>query len=304
MAKNWMAHPWVDRFIPDHRRQVEDQIFSDAHGLVMIQDMEAALDRLIEFGKQVKTTQTFKKSGKTFYFRLRVNQKRMRLLSYETYKSEAAIKKRVTIEYVRKAYNPGSKQNRFKEAYIQYRKNGETYLRSIRKSRFFQGVFYKLEQLDDQLLGRIPTAEPASSPALTTEDKHFVDSSEEPFQFIYKTESHIKLARSGLSRASERCLMEIVQEAREITKHYELLDLEERYTIKRMLQKDIPSLLEAYRLLSPDNQLIRQEELTLTLRQMRSTLEELHHKADALKAERVDYLFKLHEKRYPPKDQR
>lgn len=304
MAKNWMAHPWVDRFVPDHRRQVEDQIFSDAHGLVMIQDIEAALDRLIEFGKQVKTTQTFKKSGKTFYFRLRVNQKRMRLLSYETYKSEAAIKKRVTIEYVRKAYNPGSKQNRFKEAYIQYRKNGETYLRSIRKSRFFQGVFYKLEQLDDQLLGRIPTAEPVSSSALTTEDKHFVDSSEEPFQFIYKTESHIKLARSGLSRASERCLMEIVQEAREITKHYELLDLEERYTVKRMLQKDIPSLLEAYRLLSPDSQLIRQEELTLTLRQMRSTLEELHHKVDALKAERVDYLFKLHEKRYPPKDQR
>ncbi|WP_252311847.1 hypothetical protein [Sinobaca sp. H24] len=304
MAKNWMAHPWVDRFIPDHRRQVEDQIFSDAHGLVMIQDIEAALDRLIEFGKQVKTTQTFKKSGKTFYFRLRVNQKRMRLLSYETYKSEAAIKKRVTIEYVRKAYNPGSKQNRFKEAYIQYRKNGETYLRSIRKSRFFQGVFYKLEQLDDQLLGRLPALEPAASSALTTEDKHFVDSSEEPFQFIYKTESHIKLARSGLSRASERCLIEIVQEAREITQHYDLLDLEERYTVKRMLQKDIPSLLEAYRLLSPDNQLIRQEELTSTLRQMRSTLEGLHRKVDALKAERVDYLFKLHEKRYPPKDQR
>ncbi|MFB4163355.1 hypothetical protein ACE1TI_05840 [Alteribacillus sp. JSM 102045] len=305
MTKDWLTHPWLEKFLPDHLRPVDDHIFSDAHGLDLVHDTEAALDRLIQHGKQVKTAQTFKKNGKTFHFRLKINQKRMKLLSYETPKSEAAIKKRIIIEYIRKAHLPKSRQNRFKEATVQYIKNGQTFVRSIQKSNFFQGIFYKCELLDEVLLGGLmekstsnhQTAHSFSS--APKEDKEFIQSSEEPFSFIKELESFLEPQYKILGNLLENRLKRLIEEIERTGKIYELLEIEEKYTIKRLLQKDIPSLIKTYLSLSSDYKNARTEQLYETLTKMEINIRAMREKAEYTKVEKMEQLLKLYEKRYP-----
>ncbi|MFZ4452341.1 hypothetical protein [Salibacterium aidingense] len=305
MAKDWLMHPWLERFLPDHLRPVDDHIFSDAHGLVIVQETEAALDRLIDYGKQVKSAQTFKKNGKTFHFRLKINQKRMKVLSYETHKSEAAIKKRIVIEYIRKAYLPKSRQNRCKEATVQYIKNGQTFVRSIQKSSYFQGVFDKLELLDEALLGGLiekktnhdlSVSAPSPEP---TEDKDLIHSSEEPFYYIRELEEKRERSWGALPSMIDNRLKLLLEETQEAGSVYDSLDIEERYTVKRMLTRDIPSLLDTYLTLSEENRQQQTKQLYEALVKMEVNIRTLREKAEVTKVDKMEQLLELSERRYP-----
>ncbi len=305
LTKDWLTHPWLEKFLPDHLRPVDDHIFSDAHGLVLVQDTEAALDRLIHHGKQVKSAQTFKKNGKTFHFRLKINQKRMKLLSYETPKSEAAIKKRIIIEYLRKTHLSKKRPNRFKEATVQYIKNGQTFVRSIQKSRYFEGLFYKFELLDDALLGGLiekTSANPtASSLPDSMEDKELIQSSEEPYPYIRELEEFLANHYDKLGKLIENRLKRLLEETERTGNVYELLDIEEKYTLKRLLQRDVPSLIKTYLSLSSDLKTAQTEQLYETLTKMEVNIRTIREKAEHTKVEKMEQLLKLYEKRYPGK---
>ncbi|RSL33405.1 hypothetical protein D7Z54_10585 [Salibacterium salarium] len=302
MAKDWLMHPWLEKFLPDHLRPVDDHIFSDAHGLVLIQETEAALNRLIEHGKQVKSAQTFKKNGKTFHFRLKINQKRMKLLSYENHKSEAALKKRIVIEYIRKAYVPKSRQTRCKEATVQYIKNGQTYVRSIQKSKYFNGVFEKLEMLDDALLGglieKTSTHSTPLSPPESREDQDFIHSSEEPFYFIQHLDNKIESSWQSLDYLLENRLKKLLEETYLTGFVYDSLDIEERYMVKRMLQTDIPSLVDTYLSLSEENKEKQKEQIYEALVKMEVNIRSLREKAEHFKMDKMEQLLELNERRY------
>ncbi|RSL33755.1 hypothetical protein D7Z54_08670 [Salibacterium salarium] len=302
MSKDWLMHPWLEKFLPDHLRPVDDHIFSEAHGIVLIQETEAALNRLIEYGKQVKSAQTFKKNGKTFQFRLKINQKRMKLLSYETHKSEAALKKRIVIEYIRKAYAPKSKQKRYKEATVQYIKNGQTYVRGIQKSKYFNGIMEKLELLDDALLGGLIENKSTETVTSSTaqepkEDKEFIHSSEEPFHFIQQLENKIK-SDWKLDNLLENRLKQLLEETHLTGYMFDSLDIEERYTIKRMLQTDIPSLIDTYLSLSEENKKKQIEQIYEALVKMEINIRSLREKAEYAKVNKMEQLLELNQRRY------
>lgn len=308
MERNWLSHPWIEKFLPDHLRPVDDHIFSDAHGTEIIQEIENALDRLIEYGQQVKGAQTFKRNGKTFQFRLKINQKRMRLLSYETARSEAAIKKRIIIDYKRKSYDPKDNSKRFKEATVQYIKNGQTYVRSIQKSALFQNVFQKMEQLDDALLGKlikeptpIKTTNHSPSPS---DEKQIVEASEEPCQYLRAVEEAMKNHWSSLEDMIQSRLQRLIEEAYRINTIYLDLDVEEKYTFKRMLQKDIPSLVNTYLSLNEEQKKQKTEPLYESLIKMELSLRSMREKTEHEKTEKMEQLLKLNEKRYAPRSRR
>ncbi|SFE35490.1 hypothetical protein [Alteribacillus iranensis] len=300
MDKSWLSHPWIERFLPDHLRPVDDHIFSDAHGTEIITETEAALNRLIQYGEQVKGAQTFKKNGKTFQFRLKINQKRMRLLSYETPKSEAAIKKRIIIEYTRKAYAPKNSQKRFKEATVQYIKNGQTYVRSIQKSHLFQNVFHKLEELDDALLGKLMKRDdaPLSPPPVRSEEKPVINTTEEPKQLLRAIETLYHEEWRGLDSILLNRLDHLLQESRQIIEMFDELDIEERYMLKRMLQKDIPSLIDTYHSLTNEQKQVKKEQLYEALIKMELKLKAIREKTEQQNAEKMEQLLKLNDKRY------
>ncbi|MGY4690050.1 hypothetical protein [Salibacterium sp. K-3] len=303
MAKDWLLHPWLERFLPDHMRPVDDHIFTDAHGLVIVQETEAALDRLIEYGKQVKPAQHFKKNGKMFHFRLKVNQKRMKLLSYENHKSEAAIKKRIVIEYIRKTYLPKERQNRCKEATVQYIKNGQTFVRSIQQSTYFQGIFDKLEQLDDALLGGLirtgaPVA-PADAEEQPEKEKELIHSSDEPFYQLKELENKKEEAWRELPPLINNRLASLLEEIRRTGQLFDSLDVENRYTVKRMITKDIPSLIDTFLSLSGENRDKQTEQLYEALVKMEVNIRSLREKTEHVKVEQMEQLFELNERRYP-----
>ncbi|MFB5661735.1 hypothetical protein [Alteribacillus sp. HJP-4] len=306
MAKDWMSHPWIEKFLPDHLRPVDDHIFSDAHGLVIIKEMETALDRLIEYGKQVKSAQTFKKNGKTFHFRLKINQKRMKLLCFETPQSEAAIKKRITIDYVRKAYQPKNRSHRIKEATVQYIKNGQTFVRSIQKSTYFQNVFYKLEMLDEVLIGslinrRPEIAETSPTAPARQEDKDLVQSSEEPFNYMKNINYQLNNEWKQIGSLLENRLNRLLEETHRLGLLYDLLDVEERYTVKRMLNNDIPSLINTYLSLAEEQQKTQTEHVYEALTKMEISVRATREAAEHTKLEKMEQLLQLNEKRYSGK---
>ncbi|MFD2704497.1 hypothetical protein [Salibacterium lacus] len=305
MAKDWLLHPWLERFLPDRMRPVDDHIFSDAHGLVIVQETEGALDRLIEYGRQIKSSQNFKKNGDTFHFRLKVNQKRMKLLSYENHKSKAAIKKRIVIEYFRKSYLPKNRQKRCKEATVQYIKNGQTFVRSIQQSTYFQGIFDKLEQLDDALLGDlIQNQSPAAGAAEHKDgepsgEKDFIHSGEEPFHQLMELEKKKTESWQELPALINNRLSSLMEEIRRTGDLFDTLDVEDRYTIKRMLTKDIPSLVDTFLSLSSDNRGKQTEQLYEALVKMEVNVGKLREKTEHTKVEQMEQLIELNERRYP-----
>ncbi|SDH05671.1 hypothetical protein SAMN05192534_101469 [Alteribacillus persepolensis] len=306
LTRDWLSHPWFEKFLPDHLKPVDDHIFSDPHGLVLIEDTERALERLIQHGKQVKSSQTYKKNGKTFHFRLKINQKRMKLLSYETPKSEAAIKKRIIIEYLRKTYVTKSRRaSRLKEASIQYIKNGQTFVRSIKKSRHFEQIFSKLETLDDALLRGLidkpaADAKPASVPH-STQDKDFIQSSEEPLPSIRELKEFLIPHCHQLETLLENRLKRLLEEAEQIAEVFDVLDVEEKYIVKRLLKRDIPSLIQTYLSLPHDKQTEQTEPLYETLTKMELNIRSIREKTEDMKIEKMEQLLRLYDKRYPSK---
>lgn len=295
LAKDWLTHPWIERWLPDHLRPVEDHIFTEAHGLDIVMEIESALDRLIEHAERVKHAQQFKKNGKTFRFRLKVNRKRMKMLAYETPSSEAAIKKRIVIDYLRKGIDANKRKNRLKDATVQYLKNGQTYIRSIKHSSHFQTVFYKLEILDDALFGRaISATPPSSTPAKKTESKD----GEHPFSLVHSLENKLTMEWQTLDDMLTNRLTELLEELKRVEPVYHYFDIEERYMIKRMLQQDIPSLIETYLSLSKNHQQERFEKVYEALVHMEVTIKKLRHESERVKVEKMDQLLKLTEKRY------
>lgn len=296
LSKGWLSHPWIERWLPDHLRPVDEHIFSDAHGLDIVLEMEQALDRLIQHAKRVQHAQQFKKNTKTFRFRLKVNRKRMKLLAYETPSSEAAIKKRIIIEYLRKGFDAKKRKNPLKRATVQYLKNGQTYIRSIKHSSYFHTVFYKLDLLDDALSGR-PISTSASPPSPSREKKD-ERKGEALHSLVQSLENKLSFDWRSLDNMLTNRLTELLAEMKQALSVYSHFDIEERYMLKRMLQQDIPSLIETYLSLSKTHQQERFEKVYEALVQMEISIRKLRVETERVKVDKMDQLLKLTEKRY------
>ncbi|WP_100398610.1 hypothetical protein [Bacillus sp. FJAT-44742] len=303
MFKQWLEDVWFDKLLPDHLKPVDQHIFSDAKGLQLIEDTEAVLDTLINNGKQTKMPHSYKKNGGTFQFRLKVNRKRMKLLSYDTTKSEAAIKKRIIILYQRK-YHHGSRGHRIKEASVQYIKNGKTYVRSLQKSRYFQGIFYKLNVLDDVFLGQLIEPDKKAPPSLAKkkiqEEKISEQTSlpKEYSELLSECRHRLIYKWSLLPSPHQNRLRRLVEETEKLLVYAHKLDVEERYVCKRMLQKDIPVLLETYLSLSSENQEEQKEPLYEALTKMEINIRSMQESIEVSKAEEMKKLFRINEQRY------
>lgn len=77
-----------------------------------------------------------------------------------------------------------------------------------------------------------------------------------------------------------------------------MLEIEERYTIKRMLSEDIPNLLHTYLSLNAANQLAQKENLFVALSKMELTLMRYAEQLEQLRLQKMEHIIKVNEQRY------
>ena len=299
VVKDWLTTSIQEFFLPERLRSVDDHIFSDPNGLSLIKEIEAVIDKIITHALEkgpLKGTQVFKKNGRTFKLKLKVSQKRLKLMSFDTHLSPSAIKKRVVMTFARQqTYKPQKKP--LKEGLVYYMKNGKSHVRSIQKSPFFQGLLEKFIQLDAALEGHAPTAvanaQSATEEVAPGKDEQIEQSSyEKAIRELYRQNSELPQALSNR-------LQQLLEEITALTPALHLFSVEDRYQIKRMIDEDIPELLKAYRGLDEEAQSTQMSRVYEALTKMELTLQRLLEQEDRAKNDRFEYLLKLNEKRYP-----
>ncbi|PSL50564.1 hypothetical protein B0H94_103176 [Salsuginibacillus halophilus] len=302
--KSWIQHGWLQPFLPDHLKPVDDHIFTDRHGTRLIEDVEHALEQAVEHASTKPTGRqyyTFKRNRQTMRFKLKVNKKRMKLTAYETQHAEAAVTKRIVIDYTRKYYEPKNQSKRLKEASIHYIKNGRTYARSIQHSERFTTVFLLIEQLDEMLLGTLsPETRKAGTPTQTpaAETEQPLKRSHELDEKLYACERIVKTYNERIPAPVSERLRRFLKAASDLSPLYEQLDVEERYNLRRMLDKDIPELLSTFNELTEQTQQEETENLYAALVQMELTVQRMQERMKTDYAERWEQLMKLNELRY------
>ncbi|MBB6449092.1 hypothetical protein HNR44_001041 [Geomicrobium halophilum] len=297
--KDWFGSSWHEFFLPERLRAVDDHIFSDPNGLSLIKESEAVIEKIItrvlENGP-VKGTQVYKKNGRTFKLRLKVSQKRLSLMCFDTHLSPSAIKKRIVITIARQhSYKPNGKL--MKEGLVYYMKNGKSHVRSIQKSPFFHGITEKLLQLDSALDGHAPTMVTGGTSATLETDSPSKNQQSEQARYEQAIRS---LSHHGfdLPQALANRLDTLLDELSSLIPSLHLLSIEDRHQIKRMVNEDIPFLLEAYQDLDEDSQSAQMSRLYEALTKMEITLQHLQEHDHQAKHDRFEYLLKLNEKRY------
>ncbi|WP_156816910.1 hypothetical protein [Salsuginibacillus kocurii] len=300
--KDWFEQQWLKFLLPDHLKPVDDQIFSDPNGLAIVKETEAALEKIIHHAistQAKKPAQTFKKNDQSFKMRLKINQKRFKLLSYETAQSDAAIKKRIVIECLRKYEQPKSRAKRLKEASVHYMKNGKTYVRSLHKSPHFQRIFNQLDQLDDALLGQLRNVPSASQQ--TRDQLENSTGSKEVDQLqgaLASLKRDIRRQEGKFNHVLTHRLSILIDQLEPLSSKAEQLDIEERHHIRRLITKDLPTLIEAYETLPAEKQESEMEAFYEALIKMELNIQQFQASINAEKENHWEQLLRLNNVRY------
>ncbi|WP_042413926.1 hypothetical protein [Geomicrobium sp. JCM 19038] len=296
--KDWLTTSWRERFIPERMRTVDDQIFSDPNGLSLIKESEAILDKIIAHmlkNGPIRGSQVYKKNGRTFKLRLKVSQKHVKLLTFDTHVSPSAIKKRFVLSYTRSEHSRGS-QKMLKEGSVYYMKNGKSHVRSIMKSPYFHGIIQKMQHIDGAMDGHAPTSfidppipeeSPKASKEVQTEQDHYTTSL-----------NYLTMQKHDLPEPIQNRLQQLLERLNPFQHQLRQLSVEDRYQVKRMAQEDIPNLISAYKELDNEEQEEQMPRIYEALTKMELVISKLEENDEQLKNERFDYLIRLNERRY------
>ncbi|MBU8907326.1 hypothetical protein [Desertibacillus haloalkaliphilus] len=305
MFKSLVELPWVERFLPERLKPVNDELLSNAHSQLLIKETEKLLDKSAKQAPKPNSTQTFKKKEKEYVITLKIKKRKISILAYDTKQSGAAIKKRFFIECFRKYIKEKNGRGKCVEATIQYIESGKTYIRSIKKSPHFQSVFDCMSKLDDAMIGQLIN----SPPSVVTMDRNNDDEElsktpSELQQLMTETEQLIdKQDKFVIDPIIQSRLSRLLSQTEMLIPDFELLDIEERHLIKRMLREDLPNLIETYVSLSPQNQAIQKESLFIAISKMELTAITLTERLEQTRLQKMEHLLKLNELRYSNQNQ-
>lgn len=286
---------WLEIFLPNHYRPVEDEILADEYSLKLLEETERILDKLIEQGNKYNSNRTIRKRHLEYKIVIKIKKKKISLTIADTHLSKSKYKKRIYLQSYRKYYKTNKGSRKWIETIIQYTKNGKTYVRNVAKSPYLHAIFYKIDRLDDALIGQL-IDNPVDQLSYTT---HQIEKDSEIRQLYLEAKrlfTHNK--QLSLDPLIENRLKRILEETEKLLPDYYLLEIEERYTIKRMLNEDIPNLLHTYLSLSVNNQLAQKENLFVSLSKMELTLINYSEKLEGLRLQKMEHIMRVNEQRY------
>lgn len=299
MLMGWMELPWLERFLPNRLRTVNDEILADQKSIDLLQETERILDKLIEQGNKYNNKRTIKKRHLEYKIFIKITRKKISLAFQDTHLSKATYKKKFYIQCFRKYYKAENGVGKCLEASIHYLDNGKTYVRSIRKSPFLQAIFFKIDRLDDALIGQLIDQNYTQQERYPVIGNDKAERNQETKLLLMESKRLLQHhAKLGLDPLLEHRLEQIMNRTEKLMPHFLLLDIEERYIVKRMLREEIPTLIHTYLSLSIENQLTQKENVFVALSKMELKLIQLEEDMEKARMDKIDHLLKLNELRY------
>ncbi|UOE92271.1 hypothetical protein [Alkalihalobacillus sp. LMS39] len=309
MWKDLFDMSWMEKFLPDRMRTVRDDILSDQATLDLLQETERILGKLIEQTSKYQQNRTLQKKTINYKIIIKIRKKRIKLQIQDTYQSRSPIKKRIYIDCYRKHFKAVNGIGKVKDSTIHYIENRKSYVRNVRKSPYLQPIFYKIDMLDDALLGRLidDTKTPPTLPSTSATDEinnktQSPQKNEEMKILLHDTKRLLQHKNSfSLDPLLENRLERIIKQTDKLVPHFELLDIEDRHTVKRMFREDIPNLIYTFLSLSKENQLEQKENVFVALSKMELNIIRLTEELERNRVERMNHLLKLNDARYSDK---
>ncbi|MCT8138959.1 hypothetical protein H1D32_15310 [Anaerobacillus sp. CMMVII] len=161
-----------------------------------------------------------------------------------------------------------------------------------------QGILYKLDMLDDALIGRlVKNNEHEIRPQAT--NSPLTEKQEELRNLLVEMK---RITNHNLSLAVdpmiEHRLGRVLQHIEKITPDFHLLDIEERHMIKRILREDLPNLLHSYVSLSQLQRLEQKENVFVAISRIELKILRIVDQMEKMKLERMEHLLRLNKVRY------
>lgn len=286
---------WLEIFLPNRYRLVDDEILADEYSLKLLTETERILDKLIEQGNKYNSNRTIRKKHLEYKITIKIKKKKISVTIADTHLTKSRYQKKIFLQSYRKYFKTNKGARKWIDTTIQYTKNGKTYVRNVAKSPFLHAIFYKIDRLDDALIGQLIAA-PVDQLSYTT---HQIEKDSEIKQLYLEAKrlfTHNK--QLAIDPLIENRLKRILDETEKILPDFSLLEIEERYTIKRMLNEDIPNLLHTYLSLSVSNQIAQKENLFISLSKMELTLINYSEKLESLRLNKMEHIMRVNEQRY------
>ncbi|MFV8828295.1 hypothetical protein [Alkalihalobacterium sp. APHAB7] len=297
MLNRLLEIPWIESILPDRLRPVQDEILSDEATLETLHEAERILEHVIKQSGKYSKNRTVKKKHHEYVITVKIKKKMISLTILDTYYSKSKYKKRIYIQCYRKYFKADHGVGKCKEASIHYTKNKKTFVRSVKKSPFTQNLFYKIDKLDDALLGQLIQSD--NKEENYTPQTNQLKSNDQVKSLVMETNRLISHTRKlHIDPLIEKRLEQIIDHTEMLLPDFSLLEIEERHMMKRMLNEDIPNLVHTYLSLSPENKKEQRENVFVTLSKMELTLIRLKEDLEKARVQRMEHLLKLNHLRY------
>lgn len=294
--------PLLEKLLPARHRPVNDELLQDTHTKTLLQSTEQLLDEIIEKSPtSLRYRKTFTNNSTEYAIRVKISKKKINLVLADTHRSSAPLKKKITIECYRKYMKEKNGLGKCIKSTISYKENERTIIRSVRKSPYFQAIFYKIDLLDDTLLSKLIDQNRSFQNKLLTQKPALLNKGEDGHvevamdlqRFLQHQKYHLVLDSLLESR-----LHSLLSQTKVLIPELHLLELEDRHMIKRMIRNDLPQLVHAYVALSPKDKELHKEDVFLTLSKMELKIIHITKKLNDSRVKRMEHLLKLNEMRY------
>jgi hypothetical protein len=290
--------PFFESWLPDRLKPVNDEFISDQYSQALILETENFIDGVIQLTEINRINRTFKKKTNQVKIFLKIKKKRIRLDFSDQKFSEAPIKKRVIIDVYRKMYKAKNGVGKVVEATIYYTYQGQSHVRSVKRSPFSKGLFYKLDMLDDALMGLL-VKHNEQELIISTPNRALSEKNQEIKDLLIdikrmtnenQTLTYDPIITSRLKR--------IVHHIEKTVPDFQLLEIEERHMLKRVLREDLPKLLHSYTALTTGQQLEQKENIFIALSRIELNIIDLLKQMETMKLARMEHLLRLNKVRY------
>lgn len=214
---------------------------------------------------------------------------------HDTKRSDASINKRIYITIYRKSIKAEKGLGKCIDATIYFQTDGRNVVRNIKHHHLFRSVFTHLHLLDSSLSGQ------SALPLPERGHEQIVDSHLHEDEDKAKLLSELKQLRNrytGVNEGMSNAFSKVATSLSRCLEEFELLDVEERHQIKRMVLKEIPELLTSYQSLTPVQRNEMEDNMILAFEKMNRFLQKIIISLENNRIERLNHLLRVNKMRY------
>lgn len=303
---NWQERLWEQKWLipilPNYMKPLEEPALLNQHTREFVYEAEEFISDLAALTELPRMNKTFKRSIHGYAYKIKIKPKKIHIELADTNKSSSAIKKKVFITVFRKHIRMENGFGKVIDSSIYYQLSGNTFVRNIRSHSYFLPVFHHLHRLDLSLSGESLQAfdemNQKSTDQKGVESVQPSDTNDEQINSLKYSMSHTQKAFSSIDPALQDELDKLAEEFYRCLEEFHLLDIEEKHHIRRMVQHDLPNLIQTYYSLTEEQRLKKKNELVSALQNMHSFLKEQANDLQSTRVDRMNHLLRLTSLRY------